>query len=70
MAVADHNSSPGDVTANDGIVLAFKRIGGNVGLVGTDVSALAGIDFRSVSEGEQRQNGGGNDEEANHDVVR
>ena len=44
--------------------------GGIVGVVGTDVLASASIDCRSASEGEQRQERGGNDDEANHDVVK
>ena len=70
LALADRNPVRVDVAANGDIIRSSRRIygGGIIGVVETDVSALASIDCRSASEGEQRQKGGGN-HKANHDVV-
>ena len=70
LALADRIPVRVDLVANGDIIRGSRRIdgGGIIGVLGTDVLALASIDCRCVSEGEQRQKGGGNDE-VNHDVV-
>ena len=70
LALADHIPARVEVPGNGDI---FRRLGridnsSRVRVVRTGVFALASIDCRSASEGEQRQKRGCSDE-ANHDVV-